>query len=424
MRWNLLILVALWSVNTFAQVHFENDREGESYYQGKSFSKHSKYISVEKAQSAFSGILKNTKQSQLCSLDILDHLRRQLPEVKKSHFHHVLNSLRDQGEIDDVVLGIFLQSWKVLESPVTYYPEDDSYTELLDFDEDLRLKKIELIETFSERAKTRCFEEAYRLVISELKKLDKKISDQEIGAIITQAYSEKRIDLYTYGRLQQLRREKADSWKLSLKDYMQKVQILRKQFPLRDAKEQSSFVTGKAQGSKESLRQRLYANYSYIQIALMGKLIQSLKTRLDSPKIEILVYDKTKTGVNEVMALPPMERFYFSLAALKTEMHELSINSYFGGQKPSYTDIMTAAYEINIVTAKEIDAVAKLEEIWSPKRTFWDKAQSWIRVASSVASILIPPPYGFIPSLALVVIEGTQSKKSTDNNREHSMFKI
>lgn len=421
MRLKLFFLVLLCSLQAMAQVSLVNDREGKSYHQNKKFLKHSKYINPVRSKSAFNEVMSNTRQSQICAIDVVDNLRKKLTDVKKSRFHYVLKSLRAQNEIDDVVYTILMKAWGVLEHPAVLYKEDDSYRENLANDHAEREQKLEAIAGFEEKQKGRCLDEAYRNVITELKKIDKKISDREISATIRLALDEGRIDLMSFGRLEQLRREKADEWRLTLKDYIQKTQTLRGQFPLRDKTEQSDFITKKASVGKQSHRERLYENYSFIQIALMGNVIKKLKERLDSPKVEILVYSKDDT-VQEIVPLDPMERFRFAIRILRKEMHELSINNYFGGRKPSYLDIMAAAYETGVVTALELDKVAALEEIWNPKKTFWDKAQVWVRLVSSVAAIVIPPPYGFIATLALVAIEATQSKKGNNTNLEHSLF--
>lgn len=421
MRHLFIFLALLWSFQSMAQISLVNDREGISYHQNKKFLKHSKYINPARAKSAFLELLSQERPSQVCAIDLVDRLQKKLPDVKKSRFHYVLKSLRAQNEIDDVVYSILTKAWGVVESPAVLYAEDNSYVEDLAFDAKERDQKVEVISSFESRQKGRCLDEAFRNIISDLKKIHKKISDREISAVIRDAYEKQKINLYSYGRLQQLHREKADEWRISLKDYIQKVQILRSQFPLRDKNERSDFVTKKSDAGKLSHRQRLYENYSYIQIALMGNVIKKLKERLDSPKVEILVYDK-QDNVNEIVSLDPMERFRFAIKILRKEMSELAINNYFAGRRPSYLDIMTAAYEIGIVTGLEIDEVAGLEEIWNPKKTFWDKAKTWVRLASTVAAIVIPPPYGFIATLAVVVIEATSNKSDTTTNLEHSLF--
>ena len=111
------------------------------------------------------------------------------------------------------------------------------------------------------------------------------------------------------------------------------------------------------------------------------------------------------------MPLEPMERFRFAIKVLRKEMSLLAINSFFSGRSPDYIDLMTASFELGIIPASELEVVAGLEDIWNPKKTFWDKAGVWVRTFSTVATIAIPAPYGFIPALAIVAIEATVGKK-------------
>ncbi|MFP5459883.1 MAG: hypothetical protein ACLGG7_14190, partial [Bacteriovoracia bacterium] len=209
------------------------------------------------------------------------------------------------------------------------------------------------------------------------------------------------------------------NWNVTLAEYVQKRQFLRTQFPLPDATERSEFVTERAGKDKLSHRQRLYLGYTPLQITLMGDVVRKLKQRLESPRIEILVYDYSDE-VREVITLEPMERFRFAIRILRKEMKLLSINNYFAGRQPSYTDLMAAAYERGVVTALELDEVAKLEEIWNPTRTFWDKAAVWVRMFGGVLAVVIPPPYGFLPSLAIVAIEAANQDAAQDD--QDSLF--
>jgi hypothetical protein len=85
-------------------------------------------------------------------------------------------------------------------------------------------------------------------------------------------------------------------------------------------------------------------------------------------------------------------------------------------------DLMIASYEIGVIPASEMEVVVSLEEMWNPKKTFWDKAGVWIKVFSSVATIVIPPPYGFIPALVILVIEATVGKKKQPNTNDPSVL--
>ena len=151
----------------------------------------------------------------------------------------------------------------------------------------------------------------------------------------------------------------------------------------------------------------------------MGNVIKKLKERMDSNHIDILVYRRDEQLL-ETIPLDPMERYRFAVKILQKEMKELAKNSYFSGKSASYTDLIAAAYETGIVTAVEIDEVAKIEEIWNPKKTFFEKSWTWIKMFGNVATILIPPPFGFIPSIAIVAIEAATKKPEKDEG--HTLF--
>jgi hypothetical protein len=103
-------------------------------------------------------------------------------------------------------------------------------------------------------------------------------------------------------------------------------------------------------------------------------------------------------------------------------MSLISLNTFFQGRSPEYIDIMTAAFETGVIAGSELDELALLEEIWNPKKTFWDKAQVWVRLFGTVASIALPPPYGFIPALAIVVIEMTVGKKDDKKTNDPTVL--
>ena len=166
---------------------------------------------------------------------------------------------------------------------------------------------------------------------------------------------------------------------------------------------------------KLSHRQKLFQNYSDIQIMLMGNMIKQLKADIVSPKMEILIYEDQDT-VARVITLSPGQRFCSATNFLRSDMANLALNSYFNGRSPDYLDLITASYELGIIPASEVDTIAGIQDIWNPKKTFWDKAGVWVRTLSSVATIVIPPPYGFLPALGIVVIEAT-TKKDVDNDR-------
>jgi len=410
----ILILPVLASAET---VSLRNDREGKSYYDSKSnnrlITKALKSVDQSQILGAFDDVLRNTEKNKLCSFDINQNLLKELRAVdsKFNQFEGAIYFLRSENQIDDTVVKILLDAHNV----ITSSPQLPKDPERLFLPEKANVPEmLEIISTFeSKYLKTSCFDEAYKNMYNDIQKLDKKFKNHNLEALLVEAYQQKKINYNTYLSLEQARMNELEMTSLSLKIYYQKVSSLRVQYPLRDSNELSDYTTQKVDKMKVSRRQHLLSSYTDLQIIMMGNVIKTLRTRLDSPKAEILIYDRQE-GI-ETITLEPMERFRLAIKLLRKEMSYLSLNTYFAGRTPDYLDLMTAAYEIGIIPASELTEVAGLKDIWSPKKTFWDKARVWVQTLSSVATIVIPPPYGFIPALAVVVIEATAGKQTNSN---------
>lgn len=411
----------------FAQetVSFQNDREGESYYADSWFTKRAvkravKSIPGDDLLHSFQETLSEVNENKICAFDITQDFEERLKKLnyKFNEIPGALHYLRSQNELDDVSLKILLNAHEV--SNKNPYPSRGE-----DFHETYRYlprgkkldEMLEVIASFESKYLSRnCYDDAYRLFYGELTKIE-SLHSRELEALYLEAYERGIIDLEIWKDLERARSSDVERNAISLKDYYKKVKSLRTQYPLRDPEERSRFATREA--NKNSRRQHLLENYTDLQIIMMGNVIKKLRSRLEADKIEILVYDREQ--VQEVIPLEPMERFRFAIKLLRKEMSLLSINTYFAGRSPSYVDLMTAAYETGIIPAVELEDIAGLEDIWNPKKTFWDKAGIWVRTFSSVATVVIPPPYGFIPALALVVIEAT-TQNDTNNNNDTSLF--
>lgn len=418
-----LILLAL---PTFAStLDFRNDREGKSFYSARSHER-AKNKALNKLNeniilNAYQDTLRETERSKLCSFTFNDEFLKKLKQ-ENSRFNELegaLYFLREQNEFDDVVVKILLDAYEVSTTKVfTSYDENHFLP-----DSDKVKPLLGLIGAFKEKflASSGCLDEAYRRFYGDVQKIDKNISKRELESLYALALEKNLIDENLFTKLEQARRNDLHARNLTLKSYYQKMTSLRTQFPLRDQNEKSEFVTGRADKLKVSRRQFLLEHYSDIQIALMGNVIKKLRTRLDSPKAEILIYDRNQ-GV-ETITLEPMERFRLAIKLLRKEMSYLALNTFFNGISPGYLDLMTAAYEMGIIPASELDEIAGLQDIWSPKKTFWQKAKVWVTTLGTVATVIIPPPYGFLPALAIVVIEYTTgADKDPDAYDPTSLF--
>ena len=411
-------MILAFSTSAFSQVDlspFKNVREGESFYSKKSHinqrNKALKLIREDQLVDTFQKVL--IANPKFCDYDIRNDLDKELKaETRKIKFPGVIYALRNADEIDDVAARILLNADKVLSTYINENVDEASIyspteTKLLN-------QQVSKVSQFKKDINEgKCLDEAYKSYFSEQQKLSKKVSSHELQGIHYWGHKSGVISNDIYELLEKSRINKLNEKSLSLSTYKQKLKFLRTQFPLRDETERSNFSTSKVKKIAMSRRQKLYENYSDFQIVLMGKVIQGLRQRLEYDNVEIQGYYNGE--LQETIALEPMERFRFAIRVLRKEMTLLATNSYFNGYSPDYFDLMMASYEIGIIPASELEEVAGLEEIWNPKKTFWDKASVWVRLFSSVATIAIPPPYGFIPALVLVVIEASVGDKKDPN---------
>lgn len=415
MRMPLLILSLLALPALAAEpINLRNDREGKTFYSRSSdkraMDRAIKQVYGAEITTSFEEIMGKMEENKLCSFDINYSLQKKLKGYNKkfNEMEGVILYLRSQNEIDDAVTRILLNANTVVTTDVQL-PKDKLYYP----DQKLIPPSMEVIKNFEKKAKNLCFDDAYKTLFNDLVKLDKKMDSDNVEALFVEAYNRKLISFDLYLKLEQSRANQLESANLSLKSYYKKIRSLRLQYPLRDSSEQSDFVTEKLDKANISRRQRLLESYSDLQIVMMANVVKKLRTRLEAPKAEILIYDRSNSV--ETITLDPMERFRLAIKLLRKEMALLALNTYFDGRSPDYMDLMTSAYEVGVIPASELKEVAGLQDVWNPEKTFWEKADVWIRTLSSVATIALPPPYGFVPALAVVVIEMTAGK---DKNKK------
>lgn len=418
MRLPLLGLLLL-SLPALAQdVSFRNDREGKSFFYNERKINHAlQDFKPEEIVATFKDSIKGMDASKVCAYDINKKFGTAL-KAKSPRFDEyegALLFLRHWNELDDVSLNILLNAQKVATATI-----DAKDPQTLRKPERAKLADMmKAVATFPEKLKTNCYDEAYRNVVAEIKRVG-DASDEQLEGLFYEAARRKVINNSTYVQLERARSNDVGSSLLSLKTYLQKKNSLRVNKPLRDANEQSDFVTDKARKTKVSYRIKLYEQYTDLQIMLMADVVKRLRTRLEAKKVTINIEGENEEV--EVITLEPMERFRLAIKLLRREMALLATNTYFNGRTPDYFDLVAAAYETSLIPATELKELGGLQEIWNPTKTFWQKAEIWIRTFSSVATVALPQPYGFIPALVLVVIEATVGKGADTQPDETVLF--
>ncbi len=425
MRFSLFgLIVGLASLPLLAanQVNLSNDREGASFYSSRSdlraVSRALRQAHETHINDAFEETLRGLEPAKLCSFDLnsalLANLRKAKPDF--SELNGAIIYLRGKNQFDDAVTKLLLEANKIATGGSSFKDPES----LIQPHNGAMVEGLKILANFEKKSQGQCFDDAYRALYGDILKFDRNLKSHHIEAIFYQAQAQRVITPAVYTRLEKARAEGLETGSLTLRTYYRKVQSLRTQFPLRDKSERSDFVTKKLDKVKLSRRQRLLESYTDIQIILMADIMKKLRTRIESPRAEILIFNRQNQV--ETIPLEPMERFRLAIKLLRKEMSLLPLNTFFQGRSPEYIDIMTAAYETGVIAGSELDELAGLEEIWNPKKTFWDKAQVWVRLFGTVASIALPPPYGFIPALAIVVIEMTVGKKDDNNANDPTVL--
>lgn len=418
----LLILVLSTQALAISKL-LSNDREGTSYFLKKRkttrlerFIK-KKNIREDLFKENITSIFDAYTPVNACAVDIVKNIQTQIASIDSEKS---LLIARHYNLIDDVALNIMLKAAKQKRFRKRFKASQEQFDQIENQQEVLRA-----FNTFKSKDERKvCLTQNFKALVSDLNGKDAKkpLKRRLLKRYIDFALSSKAIDEDLYKKIEIARRSKMNEWGLSLSDYIKKKIKLRGQYPLPLGQEQNNFVTQKVKKMKMSLRTKLLSQYDFIQIILMGNVIKELQKNIASEKIQIMVFDEEgDLEPRRIIDLEPMERFRFAIRFLKKEMALLATNSFFAGRAPSYMDLIAAAYELGIVASVEVDEVASLEEIWNPKRSFWEKASVWVTAVGSVAAVLVPPPYGFIPSLAVVAIQATtQSKPKPDDS--HSLF--
>ena len=364
---------------------------------------------------AFNSVLTSDKKKNKCSFWIIENFQSKLNDKNLNYSKYkdiIIEVLRDNDQIDDIVFNILLKSDVSKGKFLT-----PLWTNLR-LTDDAKLNILNNFKQFEKRqSKRKCLSDNWRTLVSSFIKENIEISNFTLKKLNYLAYSTNTVSKESYNLLERARKNKIHEWRLTLLDYHKKVNFLRRQYPLSKI-DKSDFVTQKVKKKNLSIRQRLFEKYSTYQIIVMAQVINSFSKRIGATSAEISInYDEDKS---EVISLNSMDRYRLYTALLRKEMNELTTNSIFNGKRPNYKELITAAYELDLVSASEVDHVVLIEQLWNPQKTRLQKAMVWIKTFGVAASVVIPSPYGILATLGLMAIEISTEK---DNDPlEHSIF--
>jgi hypothetical protein len=171
--------------------------------------------------------------------------------------------------------------------------------------------------------------------------------------------------------------------------------------------------------SGPTYRQSLYNRFSSTQIAMIANLLKKTFQRMDSTKAEVVF---THDGTNEAFEISPMGQYYLARNLLKKDLEELNRSSLFSGSFVTHEDVVTAALETGLINGKIVDSVLKIDDLWNPEVSQWDKISQFAMRVTGTATLFLPPPYNMISSTALVFLDGIIYRKHKRSRQSESLY--
>lgn len=351
----------------------------------------------------------NDRNINRCASLTVSALKKTEQDVKEA-----ILALRLNNDLDDVSAGLLLKASELNKRPKLTLVRNDLMAE--DEERALELLKKEVATIYSKGV---CPEDAYRKLAFAFFADSVKFK-KNFKFILEKGNEQRILNDKLYADLEFFRANKVHEWPITLNDYASTIEKINKTFPNRK-EDSSAMVTNIGTWkNKTSLRSQLHEKFNGTQIILLGNVIKDLKRRLESKDINVHI--EFSDGPTEIISFSPMEKFRFILKLLRKELATLNNGSLLGGRQATYRDLIVAAYELGYVSSVEIEQLASLEEIWNPQKTTKEKVMFWVKMFGGVASAFLPPPFGFVSVLAIMVIDQQLAEAPVDRDSDFNLL--
>jgi hypothetical protein len=421
----LFILISLgflseraWCID-YKNTPFLNKLEGKSvHFYRKTFfgrwnfnrriEKFSKELDDKKLEFIKKTFIKN---DYICEEKLLTKLNKLMEITDRQYIRrtYYLYIIRINNLIDDVALGNYLNFNKVFPSVNLSSFNPKRFTQ----------KNEKPLRIFSLRSKSKqCFIENTTSFFGEF-----KFNKKRIKTFL------KNSSLKKFEKKLLLRAFKKDLYKfqLSNKKYEEKLRTIRSKISPDNTGtaidwQKSNIISRPVDELKTSPRVNLLKKYNAFQIAIMNKVIKNFQQRAEMASwLNIQIFDTNNNLFEEIKIESPTEVYRFCIKLFRKEMSEIKINQLFNNTVPSFHDFLAASYEMGTINHDFLEELYKIEDLWNPKRTKWEKVKVWASITSQIASVFTPPPYNYLISFGLIAIE-YYNRKTETASYEHSIF--
>lgn len=347
-----------------------------------------------------------------CATKVIRKFKLELGLSSAREVELAVLGLRLYDNIDDVSASILLRASDLSNTVAGPVTKDELSS---DEEEDALKVYKEKAEDFKNRAL--CLEDTYRDLFGKLATKSPKFV-QNLKHINKMARDEGYISSDDYKTLEVFRIKKVHEWPMTLSSYGASLEMIAKRFTR--TRETSDLITQTKFRQKSSMRMSLYNKFNSTQIIMLANIVKGLKTRLESKNVKITI--DYEDAPSETIDLTPMEKFRFILKLLRKELANLNNSSLLGGKNATYLDLITAAYEVGYISSADIKQLASMQEIWNPSKTPKEKAMYWVKTFGGVASVLLPPPFGFASVMAIMLIDQQIKEAPVDRDPDFNLF--
>jgi hypothetical protein len=347
-----------------------------------------------------------------CATKVIRKFKLELGLSSEKEVELAVLGLRLYDNIDDVSASILLRANDLSNTVAAPLTKDE-----LSSDEEADALNIYKGKAEDFKNKTLCLEDTYRDLFGKLANKSPKYV-QNLKHINKMARDEGHISNDDYKTLEVFRIKKVHEWPMTLSSYGASLEMIAKRF--NRAREASDLITQTKFRQKSSMRMSLYNKYNSTQIIMLANIVKGLKTRLESKNVRITI--DYEDGPSETIDLTPMEKFRFILKLLRKELANLNNSSLLDGKYATYLDLISAAYEVGYISSADIKQLASLQEIWNPSKTPKEKAMYWVKTFGGVASVLLPPPFGFVSVMAIMLIDQQIKDAPVDRDPDFNLF--
>lgn len=365
-----------------------------------------------------------TPAEQVCEENYITNLLK-YNDIKRKNYKYAFLQLRKLNQIDDISYQKILD-FKKAPQKISLKINTDKLKNIKGID----TKKIgqSLNQFSSYKKKKKCLGESFKTLFTSITITKEKKKEKYFKKVIKNLVKENVITKINGKKLITLSKLKIHRQNQFLKDY-----IKIKDFITKNIKEEnlldenkiglSDLVSQKDRINKSYPRQRLYESYNQFQIIYMAQILERFLFRLENTSLlGIDLIDRNDNTFETFMIDSPLEIYRFLVKYMRYEMAKLKENHLFSNVSVTYSDLIAASFELYQIPPATLDELRKIEDIWNPQLTKAQKITTWGKLFTQAGVIFIPPPYNYLASLSIWVIESFVQSSREEATYGHSIF--